>query len=63
MERKIVRQLKKWKTLRDRKPLILHGARQVGKGYSALSFGKKYYKIAVISILMKYKLVEELLPR
>ena len=28
-------------------PLILHGARQVGKTYSALTFGKTYYKNTV----------------
>ena len=25
-------------------PLIIHGARQVGKTYTALSFGKEHYK-------------------
>lgn len=44
MERKIVKQLTEWKQNKDRKPLILQGARQVGKTYSALSFGKEYYK-------------------
>ena len=44
MERKIVEWLFKWKHSKDRKPLVLQGARQVGKTYSALSFGKAYYK-------------------
>lgn len=44
MKRKIVKRLESWKKSKDRKPLILHGARQVGKTYTALSFGKKYYK-------------------
>ena len=47
MERKIVNKLREWKVSRDRKPLILYGARQVGKTYSALSFGKDYYKNTV----------------
>ncbi|MHB1394168.1 MAG: hypothetical protein ACYCYE_14080 [Clostridia bacterium] len=33
MERKIVKQLKEWEASRNRKPLILYGARQVGKVY------------------------------
>lgn len=44
MERKIIDWLLKWKNNKDRKPLILQGARQVGKTYSILSFGKAYYK-------------------
>ncbi len=44
MERKIVAYLKKWKDSPERMPLIIHGARQVGKTYTALSFGKEYYK-------------------
>lgn len=44
MKRKVVNWLINWKNSKDRKPLILQGARQVGKTYSALSFGKEYYK-------------------
>ena len=44
MKRKIVDWLIKWKEGKYRKPLILQGARQVGKTYSILSFGKEYYK-------------------
>jgi len=44
MERKIVKRLISWKDNPKRMPLILHGARQVGKTYTALSFGKQYYK-------------------
>lgn len=47
MERKIVNRLVEWKSFRNRKPLIIHGARQVGKTYTALSFGKSYYKNTV----------------
>ena len=47
MERKIISDLIKWKNSSDRKPLILKGARQVGKTYIALTFGKKYYKSCV----------------
>ena len=44
MERKIVKRLIEWKQSLDRKPLILQGARQVGKTYTTLTFGKQYYK-------------------
>jgi len=47
MKRKIVDELILWKNSPRRKPLILSGARQVGKTYSALSFGKEYYKNTV----------------
>ncbi|MCL2366378.1 MAG: ATP-binding protein [Oscillospiraceae bacterium] len=47
MERKIVRQLKAWKISSRRNPLIISGARQVGKTYSALTFGKEFYKNTV----------------
>ena len=43
MERKIEKALLKWKESRERKPLILSGARQAGKTYSLLDFGAKYY--------------------
>lgn len=47
MKRKIVDNLKKWKDSSGRMPLIIHGARQVGKTYTALSFGKENYKNTV----------------
>lgn len=47
MKRKIVDWLIKWKDNKNRKPLILQGARQVGKTYSVLTFGKEYYKNTV----------------
>ncbi len=47
MYRKIEEYLKVWKESKYRKPLILQGARQVGKTYSVLAFGHKYYENAV----------------
>ena len=47
MERKTVNKLIAWKQNPDRKPLILQGARQVGKTYTTLTFGKQYYKSCV----------------
>ncbi|QOS39400.1 DUF4143 domain-containing protein [Treponema rectale] len=43
MERKIYHQLIDWKNKRDRKPLILQGARQVGKTYIVNYFAGKEY--------------------
>ncbi|PKM82446.1 MAG: ATPase [Firmicutes bacterium HGW-Firmicutes-14] len=47
MERKMSDRLVFWKTSSNRMPLILYGARQVGKTHTALSFGKEYYKNTV----------------
>lgn len=44
MKRKIYNQLLKWKEDKDRKPLILLGARQVGKTWIMQHFGKEEYK-------------------
>ena len=44
MYRKIMDYLKKWKSSEHRKPLILQGARQVGKTYSILEFGRTCYE-------------------
>ena len=43
MEREIINDLLKWKESKNRKPLVIHGARQVGKTYIVKKFGKKYY--------------------
>lgn len=47
MYRKIMNYLKEWKESKYRKPLILQGARQVGKTYSVLEFGRNYYENVV----------------
>ncbi|MCD8231529.1 MAG: ATP-binding protein [Clostridiales bacterium] len=44
MYRKIMRYLEAWKDSEHRKPLILQGARQVGKTYSILEFGRTHYE-------------------
>jgi predicted AAA+ superfamily ATPase len=43
MERKITQFLIKWKNSQYRKPLIVQGARQTGKTYSLLAFGREQY--------------------
>lgn len=44
MKRKIYQQLLKWKENKDRKPLMLLGARQVGKTWIMQHFGEQEYK-------------------
>lgn len=43
MKRLIEKQLLDWKNSADRKPLLVYGARQVGKTYSIVDFGKTNY--------------------
>ena len=44
MERFIMKKLINWKNSKDRKPLILKGARQVGKTYILKQFGEENYE-------------------
>ena len=44
MERALINQLNRWKDTLKRKPLILRGARQVGKTYLLKYFGQKSFK-------------------
>lgn len=44
IKRNIVKKLVKWKNSEFRNPLIIQGARQVGKTYLLKSFGKKHYE-------------------
>ena len=47
MLRNVALQLLAWKNQARRKPLILRGARQVGKTWSVIDFGKNHFKGAV----------------
>lgn len=44
MYRKMITELEEWKNKRERQPLILKGARQVGKTWILQEFGKKYFE-------------------
>lgn len=44
MKRFVLQQLIEWKNREDRKPLILNGARQVGKTWLLHEFAKLEYK-------------------
>ena len=43
MKRKAIQDLVRWKASEDRKPLVLKGARQVGKTWLMKEFGRNYY--------------------
>ncbi len=47
MERLLLEQLQKWKNKRNRKPLIIRGARQVGKTWLMREFGKRCFENTV----------------
>ncbi|MBQ2355983.1 MAG: AAA family ATPase, partial [Treponema sp.] len=44
MERLVFSKLEQWKNSPARKPLVLRGARQVGKTWVMKEFGKRYFK-------------------
>ena len=43
MKRYVMTRLQKWKDSPDRKPLVIRGARQVGKTWIMKEFGKSFY--------------------
>ena len=47
MQRIEIQQLKKWKQSNGRKPMIIRGARQVGKTWLMKEFGRLEYKDVV----------------
>ena len=62
MERKIYNDLYRWK--KDmQKPLLLYGAKQVGKTYSVIKFGEKYYKNVVYFDTTNHKELLDILKR
>lgn len=62
LKRKIDQFLVDWKTEKDRNPLIVKGARQVGKTESVRRFGKENYKEVIYINFVeepKYKMILE----
>ena len=47
MERMILEDLKRWKQKKNRKPLIIQGARQVGKTWIMKEFGRQCFEQVV----------------
>ncbi len=50
MKRDVEEALVQWKNSQRRKPLIVRGARQVGKTYSVKRFGEKYFPGNIVTI-------------
>lgn len=59
MERLVLQRLKEWKERKDRKPLIVNGARQVGKTWALREFAKREYTKEAYIICRKNELVEQ----
>ena len=47
LKRNAVSELLRWKASSERKPLVIRGARQVGKTWLMKEFGKNYYQSCV----------------
>lgn len=63
MERIVFQQLIDWKNRRDRKPLILNGARQVGKTWLLREFAAREYAKEAYIICRKNKLAQQLFSK
>ena len=48
MYRNQIEKLINWKNNKNKKPLIIRGARQVGKTWLMKEFGKNFYKFIII---------------
>lgn len=59
MKRHLYPQLQAWKNAKNRKPLILRGARQVGKTYLLKEFGKNEYEEVIYLNFEKNKKLAE----
>ncbi len=55
MKRKLYEDLLKWQKSKRRKPLLLSGARQVGKTYLLREFGEKEFEKTIYLNLDKEK--------
>jgi len=63
MERTLYKSLINWKIKENRRPLILNGARQVGKTYLINEFAKNEYKKFAFFSLDRQPLVREVFER
>ncbi|MBP5724982.1 MAG: ATP-binding protein [Bacteroidales bacterium] len=60
MERFVLQQLIEWKNSNNRKPLILNGARQVGKTWLLREFAKREYKQEAYVVCRRNELARQL---
>ena len=51
MKRKIDRYLQQWKQMPQHKPLVIRGARQVGKTFSVREFGREYASFVEVNFI------------
>lgn len=63
MERIAIEELKEWKCKTDRKPLIINGARQVGKTWLLKEFGRKEYLQTAYITCYKNSIVKEIFSK
>lgn len=59
MERLVLQRLVEWKNNKDKKPLIINGARQVGKTWVLKEFGARYYKKTAYLVCRKNSALKE----
>jgi predicted AAA+ superfamily ATPase len=60
MERLVLKQLIEWKGREDRKPLVLNGARQVGKTWMLREFAKREYAKEAYIVCRKNQLARQI---
>ena len=48
IKRNILSRLEEWKNTADRSPLIIQGARQIGKSWAVEEFGRTHYKYTAV---------------
>lgn len=63
MERTVLQQLIEWKNREERKPLILNGARQVGKTWILRAFARQEYKKEAYVICRKNQLAKTIFSK
>lgn len=59
----MLRQLREWKESKDRKPLIVNGARQVGKTWTLREFAKREYQKEAYLLCRKNELAEQIFKK
>ncbi len=63
MERLVLQQFTEWKGRKDRKPLIVNGARQVGKTWALREFARREYRKEAYVVCRKNDLVEQIFKK
>lgn len=63
MERLVLQRFKAWKERKDRKPLIVNGARQVGKTWALREFAKREYQKEAYVLCRKNEFIEQIFKK